>query len=159
MSARPVSELLYDSEAALRLVDSAIEDIREPDSASECVDPARLQELKDMLAGANDPHGLIGVSQILARGHAEIVSALASLRESRGALERSLRVVVEMDEAALQGDARTAADLRGKLRLELFALVGHTQLQDITTQQLAHAAAVLTETQARLAELAAVGRR
>ena len=189
MTGRDVTELLYDSEAALRLVDSAIEDIREPDNASESIDPARLKELKEMLAGANDPHGLIGVSRILARGYAEIVSVLANLRESRGVLERatvdklqqtnaklrevsnatevaatdimnglerSLGVVDEMDAAAVQGDARTEADLRGKLRDELFALIGHLQFQDITTQQLAHAAAVITETENRLAELATV---
>jgi hypothetical protein len=63
MSARPASELLYDSEAALRLVDSALEDIRESD-------PAR---------GA----------AILAHGYTEAVSIARGLRELRATLERA----------------------------------------------------------------------
>jgi hypothetical protein len=101
MNGRDVSELLYDFEAALRLVDSAIEDIREPDTVPESPDAARLKEM--------------------------IVSVLASLRESRGVLQR--------------------AD-------ELVALVSHIQNGDVAIAQLSHAAAVLTETEHRLAELA-----
>jgi hypothetical protein len=61
-----------------------------------------------------------------------------------------------MDQRATQGDARSEADLRQTLRDELFALVGCMQFQDITTQQLHYASAVLTEMENRLAELARV---
>lgn len=69
MTARPANELLYDSEAALRLVDSAIEDLRGADSRETTVpvDPA----------------------QLLARGYSETVSVLGSLRESRDVLQKS----------------------------------------------------------------------
>lgn len=46
--------------------------------------------------------------------------------------------------------------LRAALRDELFALVGHMQFQDITSQQLTYASAVLTDTEARLAHLSRV---
>jgi hypothetical protein len=63
MTARHASELLYDSEAALRLVDSAIEEIGEPDGC-----------------GAAQP----GDSQ----GYGAVVALLGSLRERRAMLDR-----------------------------------------------------------------------
>jgi hypothetical protein len=189
MTARQASELLYDSEAALRLVDSAIEEIREPEGRRGAEPNARTAELRDALAAANGPLGLLGLSQVLARSYTEIVSVLGSLRESRtvlerstveriqqthaklrevsnatevaatdilNGLERSLALVDQMDQRATEGDARSEADLRQTLRDELFALVGCMQFQDITTQQLNYASAVLTEMENRLAELARV---
>lgn len=88
MTVRHANELLYDSEAALRLVDSAIEDIREPDPRREPSDAARISQLRDLLA-ASGPLGLIGLSQVLACGYSEVVSVLGSLRDSRNVLERS----------------------------------------------------------------------
>jgi hypothetical protein len=90
MTARHANELLYDSEAALRLVDSAIEDIRDasPHHLGDPTDAARVANLRDMLAQSG-PLGLIGLSQVLARGYGEIVSVLGSLRESRTVLERT----------------------------------------------------------------------
>lgn len=80
MTVRHANELLYDSEAALRLVDSAIEDIRDagPD------DPARNTNLREQLAAA----GPTGLSEVLARSYGEVVSTLGSLRQSRSTLER-----------------------------------------------------------------------
>ena len=90
MTARHANELLYDSEAALRLVDSAIEDIRDagprrvgnsPDSAK----PNALRELLEASAAVGSPR----LSEIVARSYGEIVSVLGSLRESRAMLQRS----------------------------------------------------------------------
>jgi hypothetical protein len=189
MTARHANELLYDSEAALRLVDSAIEDIREADPrASSGTSPESLHagQLRDLLQAAG-PLGLLGISQILARGHGEIISVLGRLRESRDALARTssarvqdthakLREVTSATESAASdildgldravalvnqmdataGDAGASAALRGKLRDELFSLMGCMQFQDITTQQLSFASSVLTEIEARLAELASI---
>jgi hypothetical protein len=91
MTARYANELLYDSEAALRLVDSAIEDIREAGpraSAGPSAESLHAGHLRDLLQAAG-PLGLLGISQILARGHGEIVSVLRSLRESRDVLART----------------------------------------------------------------------
>jgi hypothetical protein len=46
MTARHANELLYDSEAALRLVDSAIEDIRD----ARLADPVEQADLHEQLA-------------------------------------------------------------------------------------------------------------
>ena len=90
MSARQASELLYDSEAALRLVDSAIEEIRVPDGRrADHGDAARAAQLRDALTAANGAVDPIGLSRILARGYTEVVSVLGSLRESRAVLERA----------------------------------------------------------------------
>ena len=80
MTVRHAKELLYDSEAALRLVDSAIEDIRDarPD------DPAGHANLREQLAAA----GPAGLTEVLSRGYGEVVSTLGSLRQSRTTLER-----------------------------------------------------------------------
>ena len=189
MTARQANELLYDSEAALRLVDSAIEDIRDasPHHLGDPTDASRVANLREMLAQSG-PLGLIGLSQVLARGYGEIVSVLGSLRESRTVLERTavdriqythqrLREVSSATQTAAtdildgldraialvndldktdQGDAAGGAAIRNKLRDELFAIVGCMQFQDITTQQLSYASSVLTDMEARLAELASI---
>jgi hypothetical protein len=187
MTARHAAELLYDSEAALRLVDSAIEDLREPEPRrGMSADPGRASRFRELLAGST-PLGLVGLSQVLARGYGEIVGALGSLRESRtvlgrtaggklqhthqklrevsnatetaaadilDGLDRAVALVNEMDARAASGDAHGGADLRAKLRDELFALVGCMQFQDIAKQQLSYASSVLTEMETRLAEVA-----
>ena len=185
MTARQATELLYDSEAALRLVDSAIEDLRDapPRDLSAVTDPSS-PEIRQLLA-ATGKLGLDGLTKVLARGYTEIVSALGRLRESRDLLEktavdklqhthdklrevknatetaatdildgldRAMALVDDMDAKA--GDAAAGAELRMKLRDELFALVSCMQFQDITTQQLNYASSVLGETENRLAELA-----
>jgi chemotaxis regulatin CheY-phosphate phosphatase CheZ len=169
MTAKPASELLYDSEAALRLVDSAIKDLGE-------------------LAGEPDQSsgGLLTLSELLTRAHEEIPRVLASLRQTRAVFERAavdklkrthdkLREVSNATESAAtdildgleraiahvneldtlssrDGGARSTA-VRAALREELFALVGHLQFEDITAQQLEHASLMLTETEERLSHL------
>jgi hypothetical protein len=89
MTARHATELLYDSEAALRLVDSAIEDLRTlPRSVGTAPEPMSTANLRDLLS-ASGSLGLVGVSQILAQSYGEIVRVLGSLRESRTILERT----------------------------------------------------------------------
>jgi uncharacterized Rmd1/YagE family protein len=69
--------------------------------------------------------GSIGPSAVLARSYGEIVSVLGSLRQSRNILQHT-----------------TVAKLHS------------SQPEDITSQQLNYASTVLTELEARLAELA-----
>jgi chemotaxis regulatin CheY-phosphate phosphatase CheZ len=90
MTSRNTSELLYDSEAALRLVDSAIAEMHHVGSVRTHESGARAPGLVAdptliVQTGALDP---ATVSRVLARGYAEIVSVLGSLRESRSVLER-----------------------------------------------------------------------
>jgi chemotaxis regulatin CheY-phosphate phosphatase CheZ len=189
MTARHATELLYDSEAALRLVDSAIQDLRTlPRPSGGAAAPNANGSVRDLLAspGAVD---LVGLSQILARSYGEIVKVLGSLRESRSVLEqtafeklhhthdklrevttvtqtaatdildgldRAVALVNDMDARANDGDTAAERALRGKLRDELFSLMGCMQFQDITTQQLTYASSVLTELETRLAQLATI---
>ncbi len=184
MSSKPASDLLYDSEAALRLVDSALESIHEPDQGAQAPD----ENMRHLFAPLTEgPMGLLGLSQILARGYAEIVSVLGSLRESRSLLERTavdriqhthakLREVSSTTETAatsildglerclamvdrLDEPGATESDssaVRTELRDELFSLINHLQFHDITTQQINYASSVLTDTEERLSHLAAV---
>jgi chemotaxis regulatin CheY-phosphate phosphatase CheZ len=187
MSPKQPSELLYDSEATLRLVDTAIQDMGELDADEP---PSIEQRLRASLT-PSPSMGLSGLSDMLARGYAEILGVLDSLRQSRHLLERAavekiqhthdkLREVSDatetaatdilngLDQANTMVDALDAyaaehgepddraAGIRTALRDELFALMGHMQFQDITSQQLNYASAVLTEMETRLAHIARV---
>lgn len=189
MSTKQPSELLYDSEATLRLVDTAIHDMGDLDGEG----PPSLEQR--VRAAMTQPQGtsigLVGLSDLLARGYAEILGVLDSLRQSRHLLERAavekiqhthdkLREVSNATETAatdiLNGLDRAnmmvdeldayagehgepddkASTIRASLRDELFALMGHMQFQDITSQQLNYASAVLTEMETRLSSIAKV---
>jgi hypothetical protein len=168
---KDVREVLYDSEAALRLVDSALLDMTGIADEPDVVRPT--------------PPRPIAIHEIVTRGHDAAVQMLVALRQSRSMLERSevdrvsrthdkLREVSTATEVAatdildgleranalvdeldtVDGNADTAAaGIRSRLRDELFALVGHMQFQDITSQQLAFASAVLSEVETRLTAL------
>lgn len=171
MASRATHEILYDSEASLRLVDSALEDLR--GHSAEPGTPAAIATL---------PH-------LLLRTYAEIINVLGSLRESRGALERAaverihhthekLREVSSATEVAAtdimdavdralgmvdeldaeEGDRATerSTGLRASIRDELFGVMNHLQFQDITTQQLNYASSVLDEMEQRLNQIAGI---
>ena len=101
MSARHANELLYDSEAALRLVDSAIEDIRDagPRRAGEAPDSAKPNALRELLE-ASAACGSPRLSETVARSYGEIVSVLGSLRETRAVLQRGVVSPDRLDDAA-----------------------------------------------------------
>lgn len=187
---KPPSELLYDSEAALRLVDGALQDIGDIG-----VDEAQQGALRQVPNGAHAatglaPLGLVALSDLMARGYREILGVLDSLRQSRHFLERATvdklqhthdklrevssatetaatdilngldRANVMIDDldaiAAEKGKDQRSSAIRTALRDELFTLMGHMQFQDITSQQLNYASAVLTEMEERLAAIARV---
>ncbi len=162
-------EVLYESEAALRLVDQEIHDLR----------------------GDPMPHdaGIAELPAILQRANTQILEVLSRLRDTRTALQSSalqkfqvtqdkLREVTTAtedaatnildacDRAAQIVDVLDANDaqavpnraeasiLRGTLRDELFLMMSALQFQDITTQQLNHASAVLVDMEDRLADVA-----
>ena len=166
-------EVLYESEAALRLVD---------------------QELLDLHSVHREEHravtaGLADLPYILERANAQILGVLSRLRESRAALQssaveklqvthekirevtsatedaainimdacdRATQLVDELDgiDATPEPDRAKAGQVRGTLRDELFLMMGALQFQDITSQQLNHASAVLVEMEQRLMDVA-----
>lgn len=173
MTSSRAQEVLYESEAALRLVDhelTGLHDVRDTTPAAPTIS---LAELPNILEQAN----------------AQILNVLARLRESRAALQttaleklatthekirevtsatedaainimdacdRATQMVDELDtiDAADTPDRDKAAGIRGNLRDELFLMMGALQFQDITSQQLAHASSVLVEMEQRLLDVA-----
>ncbi|MEP6619838.1 MAG: hypothetical protein ABJE47_10995 [bacterium] len=180
MTARSASELLFDSEASLRLVDNAIGEFKP--------DPVDGDEAEQVKFG--DLESLTKLPQTLFRAYNEIRSILERLRVSRSILEqsamdklahmhdklkevssatelaatdildgldRSVAMVDELDTIAeTPDDAARGTEIRGRMREELFGLMVHLQFQDITTQQLAYASSVIMDMEQRLAQLASI---
>jgi chemotaxis regulatin CheY-phosphate phosphatase CheZ len=183
MSTRSIKELLYDSEAALRLVDTALAELRQNPTAEPGVG-----EAPGCTAAAPQEGALAALPDMLRRVSCELSGALTSLRQSRGALERaaverlkhtndklrevssatevaatdildaidrSLALVDAMDECAT-AEVDRSAELRTKLREELFGVMGCLQFQDIATQQLNYASSVLVDMECRLLQIARI---
>ncbi|MFO0092704.1 MAG: hypothetical protein ACK54K_00210 [Gemmatimonadaceae bacterium] len=162
----------HDSEAALRLVDKELDQLRET--------PAAAQRLI-MVSLADLP-------QILERANSQIREVLTHLRETRQAIQsttldkiqtthdklkevtsatedaatnimdacdRANQIVDELDavDAAEVPDRQRATDLRATLRDELFMMMGALQFQDITSQQLTHASSMPIDMESRLADI------
>lgn len=177
MTARPASELLFDSEASLRLVDNAIGEFKSDVDVGEDI-------------GFGDLHSLTRLPQTLFRAYNEIRAILERLRVSRSILEQTAmdklahmhdklkevssatelaatdildgldRSVAMVDELDTLGDTPESGarggEIRGRMREELFGLMVHLQFQDITTQQLAYASSVILDMEQRLAQLATI---
>ncbi len=177
MTSTRAQEVLYESEAALRLVDHELTSMQDVRDAAEA--PARVIP---MLALSELP-------QILEQANAQILNVLSRLRESRVALQttaleklatthekirevtsatedaainimdacdRATQMVDELDtiDAEASPDREKAGGIRANLRDELFLMMGALQFQDITSQQLSHASAVLIEMENRLLDVA-----
>ncbi len=185
MTPNRVEEVLYDSEAALRLVDAEVARLKAQDGVSE--ETAPVQELVQSLQHFDKKPAIVLLPSILSKATEEIRTLLDSLRASRSAIEsatvsrlatthdklkqvtnatevaatdildgldRAQALIDQMD--AAEGDVEASRALRNALRDELFTATTHLQFQDITTQQLNHAAKVLVEMEERLAEVARV---
>ena len=177
MTSTRAQEVLYESEAALRLVDHELTGMHDVRDVAEA--PARVIPMLS----------LSDLPQILEQANAQILSVLSRLRESRVALQtsaleklatthekirevtsatedaainimdacdRATQMVDELDtiDAEASPDREKAGGIRANLRDELFLMMGALQFQDITSQQLSHASAVLVEMENRLLDVA-----
>jgi chemotaxis regulatin CheY-phosphate phosphatase CheZ len=171
MATRPAHELLYDSEASLRLVDNAIgelgveaEIVTTPDGSA--LPPTLVRaygDLTGILARLRESRGVLEQGAVAKLNHMQEKLNEVSLASEMAAtdildgLERTVLMVDELD--ALAEDptgAPRAATVRARMREELFGLVMHLQFQDITSQQLAYASSVIVEMEQRLAQMAAI---
>jgi hypothetical protein len=176
--------LLDDSAATLRLVDSLLDELREGEELV-AVEARRVSHILGELALR--PTGLTALPGILLRAYSEIMGALETLRQSRGVLERAtvervqrthqklqevssatemaatdmldgldraLLLIDRLDELDGQADSGAASAVRGELRDEVFRLISCLQFQDITAQQLRYASSVLEEIEERLRAIA-----
>lgn len=174
MSSSRAHEVLYESEAALRLVDQEL---------------TGLHDVRDVAPAAAPTISLADLPNILEQANAQILNVLARLRESRAALQttalerlqtthekirevtsatedaainimdacdRATQMVDELDtiDAEATPDREKASGIRANLRDELFLMMGALQFQDITSQQLSHASAVLVDMEQRLLDVA-----
>jgi hypothetical protein len=179
---RPPQELLYDSEASLRLVDHAIEEL----SASGAeLDREARGFLEHVMA---QPGGFAELSRTLLRAYAETAGIVLRFRESAGMLDsggleklqlmhgrlaevtsatetattdsldtlgRATGLVEKLDAApSLAEDERHV--MAASLREELDNLSSHLQFQDITSQQLAHIAALLADMRVRISQVVTI---
>jgi chemotaxis regulatin CheY-phosphate phosphatase CheZ len=175
-------ELLYDTEAALRLVDHELSEHRAPSEPT----PAEVLSALGSTPSAS-PSALAALPSLLERVTAEIQHVLTSLRNSRDALQtatvekiqrtseklkevtsatevaatdildaldRAQGHIDDLDSADEANDHEKARASRDLLREEIFGIMGSLQFQDITTQQLAYASSVLNDMEERLLSLA-----
>jgi chemotaxis regulatin CheY-phosphate phosphatase CheZ len=178
MSSHRTQEVLYETEAALRLVDHGLRGLRDDTPDLEPAAPTPMYQ-----------GGLSQLPAILERANSQILSVLSRLRETRTSIEstaleklastherirevtsatedaainimvacdRATQMVDELDSIDSQPtpDRERALSVRVGLRDELFQMMGTLQFQDITSQQLAHASAVLIELETRLLDVA-----
>jgi hypothetical protein len=166
MTSARAKEVLYDSETMLRLVDSELEELRDP------VSPAERIHSSDLDTWVT----------VLQRASTEIAQVMQTLRESRQALQgvavnelhtstakiqevstaaetaatnildsvdRAQVMITQLDELGAD-DNDDAVAVRTSLRDELFSMMGALQFQDITAQQLGHVSSMLVEVEQRL---------
>lgn len=173
MTTSRAQEVLYESEAALRLVDQELSGLHDP---------------RDSSFGAST-HAISDLPNILEQANAQILTVLARVRESRAALQltalerlqttheklrevssttedaaidimdacdRATELVDELDalDSVAAPDRSRAAAVRATLRDEVYLMMAALQFQDITAQQLSHAASVLVEMEGRLLDVA-----
>jgi len=170
---RPADELLYDSEASLRLVDHAIEELND---AGADLDQETRGFLEHVVA---QPGGLNELSRTLLRAYAETIGVVQRIRQSCGMLDnegldrleqmrgrlheistatetattdildtvtRAIAIVERFDGAA-EADRNK---LVTSLKEELNGVSQHLQFQDITAQQLGHLANLIADMRHRI---------
>jgi chemotaxis regulatin CheY-phosphate phosphatase CheZ len=175
-------ELLYDSEASLRLVDHAIEELST--SGAELDREAR-GFLDHVMA---QPGGFAELSRTLLRAYAETVGIVVRIRESCGmvdsagvdklqqmhgrirevssatetaatdildGLSRAVNVIDQLDTPDALPDAERHRMI-ASVKEELSGVMNHLQFQDITAQQLGHIASLLADMRRRINQIVTI---
>jgi hypothetical protein len=175
--------LLYDTEASLRLVDGELRDFgaASPGAspaehlrallASPAGQPVGLAalpfilerantEIQGVLANLRDSRTALEAATVEKIQHTsdklrEVTSATeVAATDILDALDRTQAMVDALDAADDAGDRDAGRQVRERMRDEIFGMMGALQFQDITTQQLAYAASVLSDMEARLLQIA-----
>jgi chemotaxis regulatin CheY-phosphate phosphatase CheZ len=163
------TEVLYDSETVLRLVDHELNELRDPVPSAD-VDVPDITGFLQILRQANDEISLVlgtlrtsrqalqGVTMERLHDSAAKIREVSSTTESAttsimDGLDRSQRLIDRLDALCDEssGEART---VRASLRDELFAMMEPLQFQDITSQQLSHVSTMLNDIEDRLTAIA-----
>jgi hypothetical protein len=173
---RPPEQLLYDSEASLRLVDQAIEEL---DESGARLDPDTHGFLVHVMA---QPGGFAELSRTLLRAYAETFTIVQRIRAScdmadsdadrlqqmhgrlrevsaatesasTSILDSVARAVALIDRLETADDAARTR-LIAQIKEELHVVPTHLQFQDLAAQQLGSIATLLSEMRKRIAQIA-----
>jgi chemotaxis regulatin CheY-phosphate phosphatase CheZ len=117
-------------------------------------------EIQGVLANLRDSRTALETATVEKLQHTsdklkEVTSATeVAATDILDALDRTQTMVDELDAAEEAGDRDPGRQVRDRMREEIFGMMGALQFQDITTQQLAYAAGVLSEMESRLLQIA-----
>lgn len=182
MANERASELMYDTASTLRLLDAELGELAprpaaapSPStaaaaaaiSASDRVLPLlpalfvrAMGEVHAMLASIRTGREHIRATATERLAHTnekldEVSSATANAAlDIMDALDRAIAKVDELETDDVLADAEKGTAIRGELRDELFAVMGHMQFQDITSQQIMHVQSLLADMETRLGDIA-----
>jgi chemotaxis regulatin CheY-phosphate phosphatase CheZ len=177
MANERASELLYDTASTLRLLDAELGELapRRPTDAATAASLAATErvlpllpalfvramgEVQAMLASIRTGRENIRAATTERLAHTnekldEVSSATGKAAlDIMDALDRAIAKVDDLETEEVLADATKAAGIRGDLRDELFAVMGHMQFQDITSQQIMHVQSLLADMEGRLTEIA-----
>lgn len=117
-------------------------------------------EIQGVLANLRDSRTALETATVEKLQHTsdklkEVTSATeVAATDILDALDRTQTMVDDLEAADQTGDKEKAQNVRDLMREEIFGMMGALQFQDITTQQLAYAASVLSDMEARLLHIA-----
>ncbi len=182
MANERASDLLYETASTLRLLDAELGELAPRRSAeSTSASPSSLAaslaasdrvlpllpalflkamgEVQAMLASIRTGRESIraATSERLAHTNEkldEVSSATGKAAlDIMDALDRAIAKVDDLETEEALADRAKSAAIRTDLRDELFAVMGHMQFQDITSQQIMHVQSLLAEMEGRLTEI------
>jgi len=184
MANERASDLMYDTASTLRLLDAELGELapRRPSDIAAAGSTAAaaaaigatdrvlpllpalfvraMGEVHSMLASIRTgrEHIRAATSERLAHTNEkldEVSSATGKAAlDIMDALDRAIAKVDELETEDVLADADKGNAIRGDLRDELFAVMGHMQFQDITSQQIMHVQSLLADMETRLGEIA-----
>jgi hypothetical protein len=117
-------------------------------------------EIQGVLANLRDSRTALETATVEKLQHTsdklkEVTSATeVAATDILDALDRTQSMVDDLDAADEAGDRDAGRQVRDRMREEIFGMMGALQFQDITTQQLAYAASVLSDMESRLLQIA-----
>lgn len=171
MNAELAEQLLYESEATLRLVDSLLGELQDMESHL----PAGVAGMHALQLGASDdvdPDE--DIPALLSSASSEALELLEALRRGRSVLERTSAEIRSRQDGPLEATAgrelrsgleralllvdrleseQGASPVQSLLRDEILELLEGVRIQEITEQRLSYACSVLQETELRLAAI------
>lgn len=184
MANERASDLMYDTASTLRLLDAELGELAPRRPAEPAQSPSALASVAAIGAtdrvlpllpalfvrAMGEVHAMLdsirtGREHIRAAASGrlahtnekldEVSSATAhAALDIMDALDRAIAKVDELETPDVIDDKDKGDAIRAELRDELFAVMGHMQFQDITSQQIMHVQSLLADTETRLSEIA-----